>query len=77
MSSAGVLGTARPIENRVNKKWNLTDDTELEIVDTFFYLGDSLNSEGGSDACIVTHVRTAWAKFRQLLSLLTSKELLL
>ena len=77
MYSAGVLGTACPIENRVNKKWNLTDDTELDIVDTFCYLGDSLNSEGRSDASIVTHVRTAWAKFRQLLSLLTSKELLL
>ena len=59
MYSAGVLGTACPIENRVNKKWNLTDDTELDIVDTFCYLGDSLNSEGRSDASIVTHVRTA------------------
>ena len=69
------LGTARPIESRMCKKWNFADDVELEIVDSFCYLGDSLNSEGGSDASIVTRVRSAWGKFRQLLPLLTSKGL--
>ena len=45
-------------------KWDLTiNDTELEIVENFCYLGDSLNAKGGSDASIVTQLRTAWGKF--------------
>ena len=65
------LDTAHPIQGRVNKAWNLIDEIELEIVDNFCYLGDSLNSESGSDASIVTRVRAAWGKSCQLFPLLT------
>ena len=47
----------------------------LEVVENFCYLGDMLGSEGGVERSIITRVGTAWRKFRELLSLLTSRVL--
>ena len=47
----------------------------LEVVENFCYLGDMLGSEGGVERSVITRVGTAWRKFRELLSLLTSRVL--
>ena len=47
----------------------------LEVVENFCYLGDMLGSERGVERSVITRVGTAWRKFRELLSLLTSRVL--
>ena len=46
----------------------------VESVDRFCYLGNMLNSGGGVESASIMRVRCAWAKFRELSSFLTQKE---
>ena len=50
-------------------------DDNLDVVDNFCYLGDTICAGGGCDRAIVTRIRCAWGKFRELLPLLTSKSI--
>ena len=68
-------GKARPIDGRPQKTWNLTPEEEIEVVDSFCYLGDTIGAGGGCDLSVVKRVRCAWGKFRELLPLLTSRGL--
>ena len=43
----------------------------LEKVGKFCYLGDMLNADGGADSAVVTRVRSAWKKFKELAPILT------
>ena len=45
----------------------------LELVDTFCYLGDMLSVDEDADAAVEARVRIGWNKFRQLVPLLTNK----
>jgi len=44
-------------------------------VDKFCYLGDMLSVDGDADAAVETRMRIGWNKFRQLLPLLTNKDI--
>jgi len=46
---------------------------KLELVDKFCYLGDMLSVDGDADA-VEARIRTGWNKFRQLVPLLTNKD---
>jgi len=48
--------------------------TKLELVDKFCYLGDMLSVDGDADAAVEARIRTGWNKFRQLVLLLTNKD---
>ena len=37
---------------------------EVETMNRFCYLGDSLNSSGGCEAAVTARVRVGWVKFR-------------
>jgi len=50
-------------------------DTNLELVDKFCYLGNMLSVDGDADAAVVTRIRIGWNKFRQLVPLLTNKDI--
>ena len=50
-------------------------DANLELVDKFCYLGDMLSIEGDDDAAVKTRIRIGWNKFRQLVPLLTNKDI--
>ena len=63
----------RPIISNADKDFQLSNGADLDIVDSFCYLGDTLDAGGGCEAGITTRVRAAWGKFRQLLPLLTSR----
>jgi len=52
-------------------------DANLELVDKFCYLGDMLSVDGDADADVETRIRIGWNKFRQLVPLLTNKDILL
>jgi len=43
----------------------------LELVDKFCYLGDTLSVDGDADAAVETIIRIGWNKFRQVVPLLT------
>ena len=45
-----------------------------ELVDKFCYLGDMLSVDGDVDAAVEARIRIGWSKFRQLVPLLTNKD---
>ena len=47
-------------------------DKTLDVVDSFCYLGDIISAGGQSDLSVITRVRSASGKFRELLPVLTS-----
>ena len=46
----------------------------MELVDKFCYLGDMLSVDGDADAAVEARIRNGWNKFRQLVPLLTNKD---
>ena len=44
-------------------------------LDKFCYLGDMLSVEGDADAAVEARIRVGWNKFRQLVPLLTNKDI--
>jgi len=50
-------------------------DANLELVDKFCYLGNMLSVDGDADAAVETRIRIGWNKFRQLIPLLTNKDI--
>jgi len=47
----------------------------LELVDKFCYLDDMLSVEVDADAAVEARIRVGWNKFRQLVPLLTDKDI--
>ena len=52
--------------------WILVPVQSWELVDKFCYLGDMLSVDGDADAAV--EARIGWNKFRQLVPLLTNKD---
>ena len=50
-------------------------DKKLDVVYSFCYLGDTIGAGGGCDLSVITRIRSAWGKFRELLPILTSHAL--
>ena len=65
------MGNARPIDDRPQNEVQVGPD-KLEVVASFCYL---LSGGGGCEITVTTRVKTAWKKFRELLSVLTSRHL--
>jgi len=49
--------------------------TNLEVMDKFCYLGDMLSVYGDADAAVKARIRIGWNKFRQLVPLLTNRDI--
>jgi len=47
----------------------------LELVDKFCYLGNMLSVDGDADAAVQNRIRIEWNKFRQVVPLLTNKDI--
>ena len=47
----------------------------LEVVDKFCYLGDMLSVDGDADAAVEARIRIGSNKFRQLVPLLTNRDI--
>ena len=47
----------------------------LEVVDKFCYLGDMLSADGDADAAVEVIIQIGWHKFRQLVPLLTNRDM--
>ena len=50
-------------------------NANLELVDKFCYLGDMLSVDRDAYAAVETRIRTEWNIFRQLVTLLTNKNI--
>jgi len=48
---------------------------EIWILDKFHYLGDMLSVDGDDDAAVEARIRIGWNKFRQLVPLLTNRDI--
>ena len=46
----------------------------MKLVDKFCYLGHMLSVDGDADAAVEARIRIGWNKFRQLVPLLTNKD---
>ena len=66
------LGTARAIE-RQSLEFEVGNE-KLEVVPEFCYLGYMLSAGGGCELAAITPCKCAWGKFRQLLPLLTNRQ---
>ena len=64
----------RPIDGRPFLKVKVGDSL-LDAVDRFCYLGDTLSAGGGCTTAAIARCRSAWGKFRELLPLLTARDL--
>ena len=47
----------------------------LELMDKFCYLRDMLSVDGDADAAVETRIQIGWNEFRQLVTLLTNKDI--
>ena len=47
----------------------------LEVVDKFCYLGDMLSMDGYADVAVEARIRIGWNKFKQLVPLLTNRDM--
>jgi len=50
-------------------------NAKLELVDKFCYLGNMLSVDADADAAVENRIRSGWNKFRQLVPLLTNKDI--
>ena len=64
----------RPIDGRTVTS-DKVDDSTLEVVSEFCYLGDVLDAGGGCTRAITARCCAAWGKFKKLRPILTSKHL--
>ena len=51
------------------------DGAEVEVVDSFCYLGDRISNQGGAEGSATARIKCGWLKFRELLPLLTSRSI--
>ena len=65
-------GTARPLDGRPQKEVQVGPD-KLEVVASFCYFENMLSAAGGCELSTTTRVKTTWKKFRDLLSVLSSR----
>ena len=42
------------------------DGDNIEVVDTFFYLGDVISMEGGAQEAVTSRIRSTWKKFKEV-----------
>jgi len=54
---------------------DIGDSANLEVVDKFCYLGDMLSVDGDADVAVEARIRIGWKKFRQLVPLLTNRDI--
>ena len=66
-----------PVTGTGRTSVDIGGNANLELVDKFCYLGDMLSVEGDADAAVETRIRIRIGrnKFRQLVPLLTNKDI--
>ena len=68
-------GCMNPVTGTGCTSVDIGGDANLELVDKFCYLGDMLSADGDAVAAVETRFEIGWNKFRQLVPLLTNKDI--
>ena len=64
-----------PVTNAGRTSVDIGASSKLELVDKFCYLSDMLSVDGDADAAVEARIRIDLNKFRQLVPLLTNKDI--
>ena len=76
MRSFICRGCSNPVISTGRTNVDNGASANLEVVDNkFCYLGDMMNVDGGADVAVEARIRTGWKKFRQLVLLLTNRDI--
>ena len=75
MKSFFCRGCVNPVTGIGRTSVDIGGDANLELVDKFCYLGDMLSVDGDADVAVETRIRIGWKKFKQLVPLLTNKDI--
>ena len=75
MKSFICRGCVNPVTGTERISVDIGGDANLELVDKLCYLGDMLSVDRDADAAVETRIRIGWKKFRQLVPLLTNKDI--
>ena len=67
-------GCLNPVTSAGRTSVDIGASAKLELVDKFCYLGNMLSVDGDADAAVEARIRIDWNKFRQLVPLLTNKD---
>ena len=67
-------GCLNPITSAGRTSVDIGASAKLELEDKLCYLGDMLSVDGDADAAVEARIRVCWNKFRQLVPLLTNKD---
>jgi len=68
-------GCLNPVTGAGRTSVDIGASAKLELVDKFCYLGDTLSVDGDADAAVDARIRIGWNEFRQLVPLLTNKDM--
>ena len=68
-------GCLNPVTSTGHTSVDIWASAKLELVDKCCYLGDMLSVDGDADAAVEARIRIGWNKFRQLVPLLTNKDI--
>ena len=68
-------GCLNPITSKGRTSVDNGASANLEVVDKFCYLGDMMSVDGDADAAVEARTQTEWNKFRQLVPLLTNRDI--
>ena len=75
MRSSICRGCLNPVISTGHTNVDIGASAYLEVVDKFCYLGDMLSVDGDADAAAEARIRIGWNKFRQLVPLLTNRDI--
>ena len=75
MRSFICRGCSNPVISTGHTSVDIGASANLEVEDKFCYLGDMLSVDGDADAAVEARIRIGWDKFRQLVPLLTYRDI--
>ena len=77
MRSFICRGCSNPVISAGHTSVDIGASANLEVVNKFCYLGDChmLSVDGDADAAVEARIRIGWNKFRQLVPLLTNRDI--
>jgi len=75
MRSFICRGCSNPVTSTGCISVDIGASANLELVDRFCYLGGVLSMDGDADAAVEARIRIGWNKFRQLVPLLSNRDI--
>jgi len=75
MRSFICRGCSNPVISAGHTSVDIGASANLEVADKFCYLGDMLSVDGDADAAVEARIRIGRNKFRQLVPLLTNRDI--